>query len=230
MRVACLILALVVTPAAARTTGTRSLPPVGVLSRVAHDTYGCVDPRAALSITDPTNPKRADPIWLAFMTTRWQCAKMTPYEPWRLVRHQGPLVLLSAARNADQTVPLFVRESDLASSFIEPAPGARPPPAVPVARAVPPPPPRPTTFPDSIAPGPRIGQGYVPDFTGADAPKNGQRASVFDAPRNAAEAYSDAMRAHSIPWTFLLVGGLALVGILIGWLLLRRRFDEAHDT
>ncbi len=204
-------------------TGNRAPPPATItLSRVSHETFGCVDPKSAVVINDPRNPRARDPVWIEFMMTRGQCAKVTPFEAWRVVGRQTGLVRLSPAKNTADTVALFVPAADIAAAFIELPPGARPAPPPPIARPVAPP------MPPARPAGP--GTVYMPEGRsmpdlGGSAPRR-QGQSALAIPANPGEAYAAAMRAPPpIPWVLLISGGLALAAMLTGYALLRRKFE-----
>ncbi len=100
-------------------------PALELLYHVQHNTYGCLKPQATLVLTNPLEPRRSDPGWVNYIVNDGTCAPITPNSPWRLVRHEGDLALMSYAGTTGRQGTFYLRESDLTT----PVAIALPPPA-----------------------------------------------------------------------------------------------------
>ena len=139
-------LALVLPLSAVPWAAGRAQQPVDHLYHVRYDTYGCVNPRAALAITNEQDPRHDDPGWVEFVVNDGHCTPITPQSPWRMVSHQGELALMSYAGTTGPPGSFYMRFDQLAElapsiPFAAPAnPGGNPPAAHRFAAARPNPP------------------------------------------------------------------------------------------
>ena len=111
------------------------LPTSEALYHVQHNTYGCLNPRATLALTNPLETRRSDPGWVNYVVNDGTCAPITPNSPWRLIRHEGDLVLMSYAGTTGRPGTFYLRESELAA----PVAVVLPPAAQPMVQSVNPP-------------------------------------------------------------------------------------------
>jgi hypothetical protein len=87
--------------------------PQPTLFHVAHDTYGCVSPRATSAITNTADPRHSDPGWVRFVTTDGGCAPITPRSQWRLVFRQGDLAYVTYAGTTGLPGSYYLRADEL---------------------------------------------------------------------------------------------------------------------
>ena len=90
-------------------------PAPETLYHVQRNTYGCQNSRAALALTNPLEPRRSDPGWVNNVINDGVCASITPNSSWRMIRHEGHLVLMSYAGTTGRPGTFYLRESDLSA-------------------------------------------------------------------------------------------------------------------
>ncbi len=115
------------------------------LFHVSRNTYGCANPRATLALTNPVEPRRTDPGWVAFVVNDGHCAPITPRSPWRLVSRQGDLAYMTYAGTtglpgsfylkSDELVEMPVAAEPTSPSIVQPLPSPVQPSAEPFSRS-----------------------------------------------------------------------------------------------
>ena len=83
------------------------------LFHVSRNTYGCANPRATLALTNPVEPRRTDPGWVAFVVNDGHCAPITPRSPWRLVSRQGDLAYMTYAGTTGLPGSFYLKSDEL---------------------------------------------------------------------------------------------------------------------
>ena len=83
------------------------------LFHVSHDTYACQNPRATLALTNPAEPRRTDPGWVAYVVNDGHCAPVTPRSPWNLVSRDGELAYISYAGTTGLPGSFYFKNTDL---------------------------------------------------------------------------------------------------------------------
>ncbi len=174
-------------------------PAPETLYHVQNNTYGCQNPRATLALTNPLETRRSDPGWVSYVVNDGTCAPITPNSPWRLIRHEGDLVLMSYAGTTGRPGTFYLRESELAA----PVAVVLPPPAYPAGQSINP-------APAVIEPSPPVID--TAPYSGAAPP------SQYPAPSNGFTSRPDTSRiepAAALPGAAQTTSGGAGTGLLI---------------
>ena len=81
------------------------------VSAATQSVMACVKPRAAVALSDPAEPRAADPRWISYVVSDGQCTRLGPGQPLRILGFAGGLTQVVLANQTAAQVALYVPSS-----------------------------------------------------------------------------------------------------------------------
>jgi hypothetical protein len=95
------------------TTGVAKADNPPALYHSLGDTFGCADPAATISLTDPNEARRRNAAWVKSVFNDGHCVSITPKSPWRFVSRAGDVALMDYAGTVGPPGSYYMRIDQL---------------------------------------------------------------------------------------------------------------------